>query len=70
MSKATETLLRVVKKIGVTGIRQVVETQGLVFCKVLVMPNCRGAKYDKQRTEPQKLEADQIKNLWTELQKG
>ena len=49
-STAANTLLKVVKKIGVTRVRKVVEDYNLVFCKVPVISNRRDAKYgDRQK---------------------
>lgn len=42
---ANDTLEKVVRKIGVARVRQVVETQGLVMCKVPVISNRRDNKY-------------------------
>ena len=42
---ANDTLEKVVRKIGVTRVRQVVEALGLVMCKVPVISNRRDTKY-------------------------
>ena len=49
--KAVDTFVETVKKIGVTRVRQVVEEQGLVFCKVPVISNRRDKKYGKSQRE-------------------
>lgn len=46
---AVETLVKVVKKIGVTKVRKVVEDYNLKFCKVPVISNRRDAKYGKSQ---------------------
>lgn len=43
--KAVDTLVAVVKRIGVSQVRKVVEDHKLVFCKVPVISNRRDAKY-------------------------
>lgn len=43
--KAVDTLVKVVQKIGVAKVRQVVEEHNLKFCKVPVISNRRDAKY-------------------------
>lgn len=48
---AVETLINVVKKIGVTEVRKVVEECNLKFCKVPVISNRRDAKYGKSQKE-------------------
>lgn len=48
---AVETLVAVVKKIGVTEVRQVVEEYNLKFCKVPVISNRRDAKYGKSQKD-------------------
>lgn len=48
---AVETLLAVVKKIGVAEVRQVVEEYNLKFCKVPVISNRRDAKYGKSQRD-------------------
>ncbi|MGL5981490.1 MAG: hypothetical protein ACRCZY_11580 [Phocaeicola sp.] len=49
--KATETLVKVVKKIGVAKVRQVVEEHNLKLCKVPVISNRRDAKYGKSQKD-------------------
>ena len=46
---AVDTLVAVVKKIGVAEVRQVVEEYNLKFCKVPVISNRRDAKYGKSQ---------------------
>lgn len=48
---AAETLYKVVKRIGVTRVRKVVEEQNLVFCKVPVISNRKDAKYGKTQKD-------------------
>lgn len=48
---AVETLMKVVKKIGVAEVRQVVEEYDLKFCKVPVISNRRDAKYGKSQKD-------------------
>ena len=48
---AVETLVAVVKKIGVAEVRQVVEDYNLKFCKVPVISNRRDAKYGKSQRD-------------------
>lgn len=48
---AVETLVAVVKKIGVTQVRQVVEEYKLKFCKVPVISNRRDTKYGKSQRD-------------------
>jgi len=48
---AVDTLVAVVKKIGVTEVRQVVEEYNLKFCKVPVISNRRDAKYGKSQKD-------------------
>lgn len=48
---AVETLVKVVKKIGVAEVRQVVEKHKLKFCKVPVISNRRDAKYGKSQKD-------------------
>lgn len=48
---AVETLVEVVKKIGVTEVRKVVEDYNLKFCKVPVISNRRDAKYGKSQKD-------------------
>ena len=47
--KAVDTLVKVVQKIGVAKVRQVVEEHNLKFCKVPVISNRRDAKYGKSQ---------------------
>ena len=47
--KAVDTLAKVVQKIGVAKVRQVVEEHNLKFCKVPVISNRRDAKYGKSQ---------------------
>ena len=49
--KAVDTLLAVVKKIGVAEVRQVVEDYHLKFCKVPVISNRRDAKYGRSQKD-------------------
>lgn len=49
--KAVDTLVKVVKKIGVSKVRQVVEEHNLKFCKVPVISNRRDAKYGKSQKD-------------------
>lgn len=49
--KAVDTLYKVVKKIGVTEVRRVVEDQKLKFCKVPVISNRRDPKYGKSQKD-------------------
>jgi hypothetical protein len=49
--KAVDTLYKVVKKIGVTEVRRVVEEKNLKFCKVPVISNRRDAKYGKSQRD-------------------
>lgn len=49
--KATETLFKAVKRIGVVRVRQVVEDLHLVFCKVPVISNRRDEKYGKTQKD-------------------
>ena len=46
---AVDTLVNVVKKIGVAEVRQVVEDHKLKFCKVPVISNRRDAKYGRSQ---------------------
>lgn len=48
---ANDTLEKVVRKIGVARVRQVVEVQGLVMCKVPVISNRRDAKYGRAQRD-------------------
>lgn len=48
---AVETLVAVVKKIGVSKVRRVVEEYNLKFCKVPVISNRRDAKYGKSQKD-------------------
>lgn len=48
---AAETLVSVVKKIGVARVRQVVEEYKLKFCKVPVISNRRDAKYGRSQKD-------------------
>ena len=48
---AVETLVAVVKKIGVSKVRGVVEEYNLKFCKVPVISNRRDAKYGKTQKD-------------------
>lgn len=48
---AVETLVKVVKKIGVAEVRKVVEDYNLKFCKVPVISNRRDSKYGKSQKE-------------------
>ncbi len=48
---AVETLVEVVKKIGVAEVRKVVEDYNLKFCKVPVISNRRDAKYGKNQRD-------------------
>ena len=48
---AVETLVNVVKKIGVAKVRQVVEDYKLKFCKVPVISNRRDAKYGRSQKD-------------------
>ena len=43
--KASDTLVEVVRKIGVAKVRSIVEKENLVFCHVTVISNRRDAKY-------------------------
>lgn len=47
--KAVDTFVNVVKRIGVARVRQVVETENLVFCKVPVISNRRDKKYGRSQ---------------------
>ncbi|MFA6832696.1 MAG: hypothetical protein WCR36_10610 [Bacteroidaceae bacterium] len=49
--KAVDTLLKVVQKIGVAKVRQVVEDYNLKFCKVPVISNRRDAKYGSSQKD-------------------
>lgn len=49
--KATETLVATVKRIGVERVRQVVEREGLVMCKIPVISNRRDAIYGSSQKE-------------------
>lgn len=49
--KAVDTLVKVVQKIGVARVRQVVEEYNLKFCKVPVISNRRDAKYGKSQRD-------------------
>lgn len=48
---AVETLVAVVKKIGIAEVRQVVEEYNLKFCKVPVISNRRDAKYGNSQKD-------------------
>ena len=48
---AAETLLKVVKKIGVSEVRRVVEENNLKFCKVSVISNRRDTKYGRSQKD-------------------
>ena len=48
---AAETMVAVVRKIGVIKVRQVVEEYNLKFCKVPVISNRRDAKYGKSQKD-------------------
>lgn len=48
---AAETLVAVVKRIGVTRVRKVVEDHNLKFCKVPVISNRRDAKYGSSQKD-------------------
>lgn len=48
---AVETLVKVVKKIGVVEVRKVVEDHNLKFCKIPVISNRRDAKYGKSQKD-------------------
>lgn len=48
---AKDTLEKVVRKIGVVKVRQVVEAQGLVMCKVPVISNRRDTKYGRAQRD-------------------
>lgn len=49
--KAVDTFVKVVKKIGVTEVRKVVEEYNLKFCKVPVISNRRDTKYGKSQKD-------------------
>lgn len=49
--KATDTLVKTVKKIGVARVRSVVEKENLVFCRVPVISNRRDSKYGKSQKD-------------------
>lgn len=49
--KAVDTLVAVVKKIGVARVRKVVEDHNLKFCKVPVISNRRDAKYGSSQKD-------------------
>lgn len=49
--KATDTLVKTVKKIGVAKVRSVVEKENLVFCRVPVISNRRDSKYGKSQKD-------------------
>ena len=48
---ASETMIAVVRKIGVIKVRKVVEEYNLKFCKVPVISNRRDAKYGKSQKD-------------------
>ncbi len=48
---AADTLVKVVKRIGVAQVRQVVEAEGLVFCRVPVISNRRDKKYGRAQRD-------------------
>ena len=50
-TKAADTLVKTVKKIGVTRVRKVVEAENLVFCKVPVISNRRDEKYGQSQKD-------------------
>lgn len=50
-SKAVETFVKVVKKIGVSKVREVVEAENLKFCRVPVISNRRDKKYGTSQKE-------------------
>ncbi len=49
--KAVDTLVAVVKKIGVSRVRKVVEDYDLKFCKIPVISNRKDAKYGKSQKD-------------------
>ena len=49
--KASDTLVKVVKKIGVEKVRSVVEKENLVFCHVPVISNRRDSKYGSSQKD-------------------
>lgn len=50
-SKAADTLVATVKKIGVAKVRTIVERENLVFCRVPVISNRRDSKYGTSQKE-------------------
>lgn len=48
---AVDTLMKVVKKIGVARVRKAVEDYGLKFCKIPVISNRRDKKYGKAQKD-------------------
>lgn len=50
-SKATETLVKTVKKIGVLKVREIVEKEGLTFSGVPVISNRRDEKYGRAQKD-------------------
>ena len=44
-AKATDTFVKTIKKIGVLRVRQVVESENIILCKVPLISNRRDAKY-------------------------
>ena len=48
---AVETLVAVVRKIGVAEVRRVVEDYNLKFCRVPVISNRRDAKYGRSQRD-------------------
>ena len=50
-TKAADTLVKTVKKIGVTRVRKGVEAENLVFCKVPVISNRRDEKYGQSQKD-------------------
>lgn len=50
-SKATETMIKAVQKIGVMRVRRVVEELNLKFCKVPVISNRRDSKYGRSQKD-------------------
>lgn len=49
--KATDTFVKTVKKIGVSKVRNIVEKENLVFCRVPVISNRRDSKYGKSQKD-------------------
>jgi len=48
-AKATDTFVKTIKKIGVVRVRQVVESEKIILCKVPLISNRRDAKYGKSQ---------------------